>query len=175
MFLQAAFTHTHAFAYSALNTASVLAAQIKSFLCKPEMACVHHVTVSLPHSSNKAGWWPSCSANCIRAAIATRHRRQSAANRGFGATIQAIRHHSLAARPHGKPHIAFGLIHHSCVSPSSIVFLRVRPKPSPCLNSASHALLNTTPRTCCILFSRVSCSNTGNTPPNCCSIHRLKL
>ena len=63
MILQAAFTHTHAFAYSARNTASVLAAQIKSFLCKPEMACVHHVTVSLPHSNNKAGWWPSCSAN----------------------------------------------------------------------------------------------------------------
>ena len=54
MFLQAAFTHTHAFAYSALNTASVLAAQIKSFLCKPEMACVHHVTVSLPDRKRKS-------------------------------------------------------------------------------------------------------------------------
>ncbi len=41
--------------YSALNTSSVLAAQIKSFLCKPLIEWLHQVTVTLPHSVNRPG------------------------------------------------------------------------------------------------------------------------
>src|SRR5215211_8741995 len=44
------------------KSSSVLAAIMKSFWCSPPILCVHQVTVTLPHSVNNAGWWPSSSA-----------------------------------------------------------------------------------------------------------------
>jgi hypothetical protein len=35
---------------------SVFAAMIISFRCNPRILCVHHVTVTLPHSVRMAGW-----------------------------------------------------------------------------------------------------------------------
>src|SRR5258708_7516050 len=36
---------------------------MKSLRCRPPILCVHHVTVTLPHSVRSAGWWPSSSAS----------------------------------------------------------------------------------------------------------------
>ena len=49
-------------ACSPLARASVLAAMMKSLVCSPPMMCVHHETVTLPHSVKIAGWWFSRSA-----------------------------------------------------------------------------------------------------------------
>src|SRR5260370_24239044 len=36
---------------------------MKSLRCRPPILCLHHVTVTLPHSVRSAGWWPSSSAS----------------------------------------------------------------------------------------------------------------
>ena len=40
---------------SSFASASVLAAMMKSFRCRPRILCVYQVTVTFPHSVSKAG------------------------------------------------------------------------------------------------------------------------
>ena len=41
---------------------SDLAAQMKSFMCKPLILCDHHSKFTFPHSSVIFGWWSCASA-----------------------------------------------------------------------------------------------------------------
>src|SRR5690606_15176285 len=47
------------FSYSS----SVRAAMMKSLMCSPPTACVHHSTSTRPHSLTIEGWWPTFSAS----------------------------------------------------------------------------------------------------------------
>src|SRR5450830_946198 len=46
---------------ASLATSSVRAAMMKSLRCRPLMEWLHQVTVTLPHSVSRPGWWPSAS------------------------------------------------------------------------------------------------------------------
>src|SRR3712207_44004 len=60
---------------------------MKSFWCSPPILCVHHVTVTLPHSVNSAGWCPSSSArsptSSVKASASAKLRNPYVRSRRF--------------------------------------------------------------------------------------------
>src|SRR5690606_4157872 len=55
---------------------SVRAAMMKSLRCRPRISWLHQVTVTLPHSVSRAGWWPTSSAMAPTALVKARAWRK---------------------------------------------------------------------------------------------------